>query len=107
VRQVRALNAAAVISGGTGICLKFASSQILVGATGSDQGAADFQPYFCGTSATPVHERGGQTITAADKRAQFRRVEIWFVPTGGTLPPSAGGYKSAADLGVGKLGCPK
>jgi outer membrane protein OmpA-like peptidoglycan-associated protein len=103
----RALNAAAVISGGKGICLNFAASQILVGASGNDQGAADFQPYFCGTSATPVHERGGQTITDKDKRAQFRRVEIWFVPTGGTLPPSASGYKSAADLGVAKLGCPK
>lgn len=100
----RALNAAAIISAGSGICLNFNPSQIMVQSSGEDQGGADFKPYFCETS---VQERGGNRVTSADTRAQYRRVEVWFVPTNGMMPPSAGNAKDASSLGVGKVGCPK
>jgi outer membrane protein OmpA-like peptidoglycan-associated protein len=100
----RALNAAAIVSAGKGICLSFNPSQIMVQSSGEDQGGADFKPYFCEAS---VQERGGSRVTAADKRAEYRRVEVWFVPTNGTMPASAGSAKDAGSLGVGKLGCPK
>jgi hypothetical protein len=100
----RALNAAAIISAGSGICLNFNPSQIMVQASGEDQGGADFKPYFCEGS---VQERGGSRVTSADSRAQYRRVEVWFVPTNGIMPPSAGNAKDAGSLGVQKLGCPR
>jgi outer membrane protein OmpA-like peptidoglycan-associated protein len=100
----RALNAAAIISAGSGICLNFNPSQIMVQSSGEDQGGADFKPYFCEGS---VQERGGSRVTAADTRAQYRRVEVWFVPTNGVMPPSAGNAKDASSLGVSKLGCPR
>jgi hypothetical protein len=102
----RALNAAAISRAGKGICLNFAASQILIVEAGEDQGGADFQPYFCGTS-TNVKERSGQAVSASDPRAQYRRVEIWFVPTNGVMPPSAANAKDAASMGVAPLGCPK
>jgi hypothetical protein len=100
----RALNAAAIISAGSGICLNFNPTQIMVQASGEDQGGADFKPYFCEGS---VQERGGSRVTSADSRAQYRRVEVWFVPTNGIMPPSAGNAKDASSLGVQKLGCPR
>jgi hypothetical protein len=46
-------------------------------------------------------------VTSADSRAQYRRVEVWFVPTNGVMPPSAGNAKDAGSLGVSKIGCPR
>ena len=104
----RALNAAAIISAGKGICLNFNAGQILVAANGADQGSVDFQPYFCGTSASPkTTEKAGQAVSASDKRAQYRRVEVWFVPTNGNLPPSGANGQDAASQGVASLGCPR
>jgi len=102
----RALNAAAIVSAGQGICLNFAASQILIVEAGEDQGGVDFQPYFCGTS-TNVKEKSGQAVSASDARAQYRRVEVWFVPANGVMPPSAANAKDAASMNVGSLGCPK
>jgi hypothetical protein len=101
----RALNGAAVISAGTGVCSSFPASQILVKAAGAADNGAGYQPYFCAASAG-VAERPGQVITESDD-AKYRRVEVWFVPAGGTLPPGAADAKDAASLGVGTLGCPR
>jgi len=104
----RALNAAAIIRAGKGICLNFNAGQILVADKGADQGGVDFQPYFCGTSASPkTTEKAGQAVSASDKRAQYRRVEVWFVPTNGNLPASGANGQDAGSLGVSKLGCPR
>jgi hypothetical protein len=102
----RALNAAAVISAGQGICAGFPASRIMVNAAGSADNGVDYQPNFCGTS-TAVAERRGQSVDQSDDRAKFRRVEVWFVPTGGTIPDSAKNAKDAATLGVSSLGCPR
>ena len=106
--QMRALNAAAVISGGKGICLNFAPTQILIDAEGTKQNGVDFQPFFCGTSTTPkTAERGGSMVNANDKTAQYRRVEVYFVPTNAQLPASVTNYKDATTYNVNSMGCPK
>lgn len=86
----RALNAAAVISAGTGVCLSIPQSQVLVNATGANQNGVSFEPGFCGTSV------------GADA-SSMRRVEVWFIPPGGQAPS----YQNASSLPVTALGCPK
>ena len=103
--QKRALNAAAAISAGQGICTNFPANRIQVSAAGDAQGGAEPQPHFCGASAGS--ERAGQNVPESDDQAKFRRVEVWFVPTGGVFPASVGNYKDASTLSVGSLGCPK
>jgi outer membrane protein OmpA-like peptidoglycan-associated protein len=102
----RALNAAAVISAGQGVCTSFPVSQILVNAAGAAENGVAYQPNFCAGS-TAVTERPGQTVAASDGAARSRRVEVWFVPSGGAMPPSGANAKGAATLGVGSLGCPQ
>jgi hypothetical protein len=102
----RALNAAAVISAGTGICARFPASRILAKAVGTTDTGVDFQPNFCGAS-TGVIERPGQAVEQSDDKAQYRRVEVWFVPTGGVPPGVAQDAKPADSLGVSSLGCPR
>jgi hypothetical protein len=102
--QKRALNAAAVISAGTGICSRVPANQVQVSAVGTSQEGVDFQPQFCGTSA---QERSGQSVKESDQNAKYRRVEVWFVPTGGLPPASVHDAKDAASLSVSSLGCPK
>ena len=102
----RALNAAAVISAGQGVCTAFPASRILVNAAGATDNGVSFQPNFCGGS-TAVAERAGQEVATSDDAAKNRRVEVWFVPTGGALPPSGEGATDAATRGVSRLGCPQ
>jgi DNA polymerase III psi subunit len=101
----RAENAAAVISAGKGICTAFPASQIYVSGDGTNQ-TADFQPYFCGTSAG-VTERRGEAVRQNDDQAKLRRVEVWFVPTNGKPPETAKNPQTAASAGVAALGCPR
>jgi hypothetical protein len=101
--QQRALNAAAVLSAGTGICYGFPVSQIQVGAAGSADNGVDYQSHFCGTT----QEIPGSIVKESENDAKFRRVEVWFVPPGGALPKSLNAYKDTAPLGVSGLGCPK
>jgi len=106
--QKRALNAAAVISAGQGVCSNFPASQILVSGAGPAENGVDLQPYFCGTSAVAeTPEIPGQGVREADAEAKYRRVEVWLVPGGGTLPASLKDNQDAASLGVSGLGCPK
>ena len=102
----RAMNAAAVISAGSGVCTAFPASQILVNAAGSKDNGVPYQPNFCGGS-TATAERSGQEVASGDDAAKYRRVEVWFVPSGGALPASAQGGNDAAARGVKSLGCPR
>jgi outer membrane protein W len=101
--EERALNASAVISAAQGICLGFAPSQIMIGYTGANQNGVDFQPFFDAGSK----ERAGSMVKESDPNAKYRRVEVYFVPTGAKNPTSVPDLKDAASLGVAKLGCPK
>jgi hypothetical protein len=98
----RALNGAAVISAASGICARFPASSVLVKSVGSDDDGVDYQPNFCAAS----NERPGQNVAQSDD-AKYRRLEVWFVPSGGTVPASASDAKDASTLGVASLGCPR
>ena len=92
-----ALNAAAVITAGTGVWLAIPQPQVLVSSPGVEQNGVGFEPGFCSSSV-----RGGASGTA-----EMRRVEVWFVPNGGELPPSLKNYQDASAMPVSSLGCPK
>jgi outer membrane protein OmpA-like peptidoglycan-associated protein len=101
----RVINAAAVLSAGKGICPALDPSRILVKFAGTDQ-TSDTRPALCGTS-TNVKERGGQAVRESDKRAQFRRVEIWIVPGGADMPAGVTGTEAAPAAAIQAKGCPR
>jgi outer membrane protein OmpA-like peptidoglycan-associated protein len=95
----RVINAAAVLSAGKGICPALDLSRIQVSSAGTDQ--ADTPMPFGDAS---VKERSGQTAT--DDRAQFRRVEVWFIPSGADRP-SVSGLGPAPEKEIKAKGCPR
>jgi hypothetical protein len=99
------MNAAAVISAGTGICPQLDTSRISILTAGTDQSSTP-RPALCGDSAQ-VRERRGQTIGANDPRAMFRRVEVWVVPQGASLPPALQNAQPVPADELKKLGCPR
>jgi hypothetical protein len=99
----RVANAAAILSAGKGICPSLDLSRILVHSAGTDQ-ASQTRPALCGSS---VQERAGQTIRDNDERAQFRRVEVWVVPSGAAMPEGTAGYGNPPDRETKALGCPR
>jgi hypothetical protein len=101
--EKRALNAAAVLTAATGICSNFNVSQVLVQSVGEDQ-SGELKAHFCESSVT---ERASDRINARDKRAEYRRVEVWWIPTCTEVPASAAGAKDAGSAGVAAIGCPK
>ena len=94
--QQRAMNAAAVITAGSGVCLSIPQSQVQISAPGVDQNGVPFESGFC---------RG--SVKAGSTAAELRRVEVWFVPTGGQIPTTAGTTQAASAMAVSSLGCPK
>jgi outer membrane protein OmpA-like peptidoglycan-associated protein len=103
--RARAMNAAAVISAGTGICPQLDTSRISIVTAGTDQSSTP-RPALCGDSAQ-VRERRGQTIGTNDARAMFRRVEVWIVPEGASLPPALQNAQPVPADELKKLGCPR
>ena len=95
--EQRALNAAAVITAGTGVCLSIPQTQVLVSFPGVEQNGVPFQSGFCSSSVR------GSNSTAGE----MRRVEVWFVPADGQLPGSLKDYQDASALSVSSLGCPR
>jgi outer membrane protein OmpA-like peptidoglycan-associated protein len=103
--EQRVLNAAAVLSGGTGTCGKVDPSRIKVDWVGTDQ-TSDPRPGLCGTSNIPAtKERRGNTVTEADKN---RRVEVYLVPANSTAnPPAVKNLQPLPEQQVKALGCPR
>jgi outer membrane protein OmpA-like peptidoglycan-associated protein len=95
----RVLNTAAVLSAGKGICPSLDLSRVQVKYDGTDQ--TDPPMPFADNS---VKERAGQSAT--DARAQFRRVEVWFVP-GGADAPNVTGLQPAPEREIKAKGCPR
>ncbi len=48
-----------------------------------------------------------QIVSAAINTQPMRRVEVWFVPSGGQLPSSVTNAQSVSTLSLDSLGCPK
>jgi len=103
--EARVINSAAVLSAGKGICPSLDLSRVMVNWVGTEQGS-DTRPALCGSSAN-VKEKGGQAVKESDKRAQYRRVEIWIVPSGAEMPAGISGLKEANAKDVQAKGCPK
>ena len=95
----RVYNTAAVLSAGKQICPQLDLSRVQVVYAGTDQ--ADPPMPFADSS---VKERRGQAAT--DQRAQFRRVEVWFVP-GGADKPNVSGAEAAPAREIQAKGCPR
>jgi len=95
--QERALNAAAVITAGSGVCLSIPQSQVQVSSPGVEQNGVSFEAGFCLSSVTG----------AGSAASEMRRVEVWFVPSGGNPPASVTNSQASSVLNVGSLGCPK
>jgi outer membrane protein OmpA-like peptidoglycan-associated protein len=107
VDRARTLNTAAVISAGKGICGTCALERIKVDWVGADQ-TSEHRAGFCGTSSrNKSEERKADEIAADDAAAQNRRVEIWIVPKGMTMPAAAKAPKPAPVKAIQALGCPK
>jgi outer membrane protein OmpA-like peptidoglycan-associated protein len=96
IAEKRVQNAAAVITAGTGVCLSIPQSQVQVSWPGVEQNGVGFESGFCQSS-----------VGAASAASQMRRVEVWFVPSGGKLPASVTNNQSASTLSLSGLGCPK
>lgn len=103
--EARALNAAAVLTGGTGRCANVDLSRVKLDWVGTDQTSTP-RPGLCGTSNHPPkqRERRGQVVTEAD---QDRRVEVYLVPHGGTMPPAVKQVRPLPEREVKALGCPR
>ncbi len=101
----RVLNASAVLSAGKGICPQLDLSRIMMKAVGTDQSSTP-RPALCGAS-TDVKEKAGQAIKESDKNAEYRRVEVWFIPSGAADPAGMTGLEPVPADQVTKLGCPK
>jgi hypothetical protein len=101
----RVLNAAAVLSAGKGICPQLDLSRIMMKAVGTDQSSTP-RPALCGAS-TNVKEKSGQAVKESDKNAEYRRVEVWIVPSGAADPAGITGLTPVPSAAVTKLGCPK
>jgi hypothetical protein len=91
----RAMNAAAVVTAGAGVCLAIPQTQVQISAPGTDQQGVDFDSNFCASSVP------------AGPSANERRVVVWFVPNGAAVPASMTNAKPANATTVGSLGCPK
>jgi hypothetical protein len=94
--QQRVNNAAAIITAGTGTCLSIPQTQVQVSAPGADQNGVPYESGFCQSS-----------VGTFGPNSEMRRVEVWFVPSGGQLPPSVTNSQSASTLSLSGLGCPR
>ncbi|BDC52930.1 hypothetical protein F183_A52450 [Bryobacterales bacterium F-183] len=105
--RARTINAAAVISAGKGICGNCALERIKVDWVGADQ-SSEHRAGFCGTSSrNKSEERKADEIAADDAAAKNRRVEVWIVPKGMSLPAAAKNPRPAPAKEIRLKGCPK
>jgi outer membrane protein OmpA-like peptidoglycan-associated protein len=99
--EQRVLNAAAILSGGTGTCGKVDISRIKMDVVGTDQ-TSETRTGQCGTSNT--QERKGSETSEADKN---RRVEVYLVPhTSTVMPPAVKNARPVPEAEVKALSCP-
>jgi hypothetical protein len=103
--EARVIDTTAVLSAGKGICPSLDLSRVMVNWVGTDQ-TDEARPALCGTS-TNVKEKGGQGVRESDKRAEYRRVEIWFIPGGADTPSNLSGFKELPTKEIQMKGCPK
>ncbi len=99
----RVLSTAAVLSAGKGICPALDLGRVKVAWVGTDQ-KSDPKPTMCEVS---VKERRNQYVKDNDDKAKFRRVEVWFVPSGADMPADLPALQEPPAKAVKALGCPR
>ena len=99
----RVLSTAAVLSAGKGICPALDLGRVKVAWVGTDQ-KSDPKPTMCEVS---VKERRNQYVKENDDKAKFRRVEVWFVPSGADMPADLPALQEPPAKAVKALGCPR
>ncbi len=103
IDEERVLNTAAVLTAGTGTCQKLELSRVQVDWTSTTNDPnSEFKTRFCESS---VVERKGQAA-GKDSDAKYRRVEVWIVPKGASMPTAAANAKPAPEQDVKAKGCP-
>ncbi len=102
----RVLNAAAVLSAGKDTCTALEPSRITADWVGTT--TTEFKDTPCSVSfeAAPA-ERPADRVNPNDARAQNRRVEIWLVPPGKSLPASVKEAHTLPMPELQRLACPK
>jgi hypothetical protein len=98
----RVLNAAAFLTGGGATCKDIETTRVKTAWSSSDQ-KNDFRSNFCDASTL---ERRRDATSSTDNKAKYRRVEVWLVPKGASLPVDATSVQDATS-DIAKLGCPK
>jgi outer membrane protein OmpA-like peptidoglycan-associated protein/outer membrane protein W len=101
----RVLQTAAVLSGGSGTCSSLDTSRIKGSWIGATQETPSV-PTSCAVSTAAPKERRGAAVEDTNE-AKNRRVEIWLVPKGMTLPAAARDAKELPDADLKRIGCPK
>lgn len=102
----RVMNAAAVLSANKDTCTALEPSRITADWTGTAE--TEFKDTPCSVSfeAAPA-ERAADRVNPSDARAKNRRVEIWLVPPGKTLPSSVREAHVLPTPELKRLACPK
>ena len=65
---------------------------------------SEFKSTFCDAS---TQEKRGSAVSSSDENAKLRRVEIWLLPRGASLPPGISAVEDAPQDVVAQKGCPK
>jgi outer membrane protein OmpA-like peptidoglycan-associated protein len=99
----RVLNAVAFLSGRGDTCKDIELSRVKVAWVGEQQ-TDEYKSTFCDAS---TKEKRGDVVSATDEKAKNRRVEIWLVPKGATVPAGAGTVQEVPREEVQAKGCPK
>ena len=100
----RVMNTAGVLSGGSGTCTSLEHSRIKGSWVGATQ-ETESLPTSCTVSTVAPKERRGNEVDPSE--AKNRRVEIWLVPKGLSVPAAAKDAKELPEADLKKIGCPK
>jgi len=93
------------LSGGSGTCSSLDVTRIKGSWVGATQ-ESETLPTSCTISTAAPKERRGSAIQDTNE-AKNRRVEIWLVPKGMTLPAPARNASDLPDAELRRIGCPK
>ena len=98
----RVLNAASFLTGAGSSCKDIELTRVNVAWTATEQ-RNDFRSNLCDSSTV---ERRRDSVSSADPKAKNRRVEVWLVPKGATLPAQITAVEESRS-DITKKGCPR
>jgi hypothetical protein len=103
----RVMNVIATLTAGQDTCPRLEPGRIRFALAGSNQ-TSETRPGFCGTTTrNRSEERSGQDISQDDPNAAARRVEVYLVPRGASVPGAPSSLESVPVAEVQALGCPR